>query len=324
VAALVEAERAIAHLQARQVRQIAAIADDPCADAVAPQLDRDWAKDELRAALGESAESVNNRIELARALLHRSSADDPRSRDQRRADGLVQLGIDALNGYARCPTCVVRDDTPQAGTGPRRLGLRPTIQVSVALSTLLGQDEQPGELAGYGPIPAHVARRLAADRTGTWRRLVTDELGRLRDYGRTRYRPPADLHDFVVARDQTCAFPTCHRQASRCELDHIDPWVRRRPDERRQPRRPVPATPPRQTRRRLATASAGRRQLGMDKPGRARCLLNPMPYGVGSPAQFLIRLGPPRQVQLSGAVAFHVQPRYERCCRSAWRSHESM
>ena len=53
----------------------------------------------------------------------------------------------------------------------------------VALSTLLGFDEQPGELAGYGPIPADLARRMAADPTGTWTRLVTDELGQLVDYG---------------------------------------------------------------------------------------------------------------------------------------------
>ena len=33
--------------------------------------------------------------------------------------------------------------------------------------------------------------------TGTWHRLVTDELGHLIDYGQTVYRPPQDLQDFV-------------------------------------------------------------------------------------------------------------------------------
>jgi hypothetical protein len=96
----------------------------------------------------------------------------------------------------------------------------------VALSTLLGQDEQPGELAGTGPIPATIARRLAADDTGTWRRLVTDPLGRLIDYGRTTYRPPTDLADHVIARDHTCRFPHCQRQACRCDLHHELPWNR--------------------------------------------------------------------------------------------------
>ncbi len=102
----------------------------------------------------------------------------------------------------------------------------PTIQVSVALSTLLGLDEQPGELAGSGPIPASVARRLAADPTGTWRRLVTDPLGKLVDYGHEVYRPPKDLADHIIARDRTCRFPHCRRPACRCDLEHAVPWER--------------------------------------------------------------------------------------------------
>jgi Domain of unknown function (DUF222)/HNH endonuclease len=95
----------------------------------------------------------------------------------------------------------------------------------VALSTLLQLDEQPGELAGHGPIPAALARRLAADPTGTWRRLVTDQHGRLLDYGRQTYRPPKDLTDHLRARDRTCRFPHCTRTAARSELDHLTPWA---------------------------------------------------------------------------------------------------
>ena len=97
--------------------------------------------------------------------------------------------------------------------------MRPSIQVTVALSTLLGLDEQPGDLDGSGPIPASLARRIAADQSGTWRRLVTDETGRLVNYGRSTYRPPKDLADHVIARDRTCRFPTCNRKAGRCEID---------------------------------------------------------------------------------------------------------
>jgi Domain of unknown function (DUF222)/HNH endonuclease len=143
------------------------------------------------------------------ALASVTSADDPRSGDQRRADALVDLGVAALHD-------------PRL---PRAQGLRPAIQVTVALSTLLGVDEQPGELAGHGPIPATLARRLAADESGTWRRLATDPLtGALLDYGRTTYRPPKDLAEFVIARDQVCTFPTCNRRADRCELDHRIPY----------------------------------------------------------------------------------------------------
>ena len=93
------------------------------------------------------------------------------------------------------------------------------IDVTVALSTLLGLDEQPGELAGLGPIPAEQARALAAG--GTWRRLVTDPLtGAVLDVGRSRYRPPAAIAEHVLARDGQCAAPGCSVPGHRCDLDH--------------------------------------------------------------------------------------------------------
>jgi hypothetical protein len=145
------------------------------------------------------------------ALARRVACDDDRTADQRRADAVVQLALNTLHG----------SNTDEL---PREHGLRPSVQVTVALSTLLGLDEQPGELAGSGPIPASVARRIAADETGTWRRLVTDERGHLVDYGRTTYRPPKDLADHVIARDRTCRYPHCNRQARHCDLEHAIPW----------------------------------------------------------------------------------------------------
>jgi hypothetical protein len=135
------------------------------------------------------------------ALADRVQPEDPRTADQRRADALTQLATSLLTG----DTC---------GRLPSRQRTRPAVQVSVALSTLLGVDEQPGELAGHGPIPAALARRLAADPTGTWRRIVTDQHGRLLDYGRQTYRPPEDVTEHLTARDRTCRFPHCTRTAT--------------------------------------------------------------------------------------------------------------
>jgi len=95
--------------------------------------------------------------------------------------------------------------------------------VTVGLTTLLGLDQLPGELAGYGPIPAEMARELADQ--GTWRRLLIDPVtGALLDYGTTRYTPPANLSAHVIARDQTCIFPSCRVPAARCDLDHRIPF----------------------------------------------------------------------------------------------------
>ncbi|WP_226924888.1 HNH endonuclease signature motif containing protein [Georgenia satyanarayanai] len=80
------------------------------------------------------------------------------------------------------------------------------------------------ELEGYGPITPDVARALAMSE-GIWQRIVTDPLsGEVLDVGRTRYRPPAALAEFVRVRDRTCVVPGCSRPAHGCDLDHVVPF----------------------------------------------------------------------------------------------------
>jgi Domain of unknown function (DUF222) len=151
------------------------------------------------------AEGAGALLAAVESLASVTSIDDPRTADQRRADALVDLGVAALHD-------------PDL---PRAQGMRPHIQVTIGLSTLLGLDEHPAQLAGHGAVPAEVGRRIAADPTGTWRRLVLAPLdGGLLDYGRSTYRPPADLGRFVIARDRECVFPHCRRSALHCDLDH--------------------------------------------------------------------------------------------------------
>lgn len=153
------------------------------------------------------------------ALADSAATDgDDRTIDQRRADALVDLCDSVLDGVA--PSVV--GGTPPVTRTRRR---RARVQVTVAATTLLGLDDAPGFLAGHGPVPADVARRIAAD--GTWRRLLTDPAtGALVDLGTTRYRPGAVLEDAVVARDVTCTFPGCRRPARACDLDHVEPYRR--------------------------------------------------------------------------------------------------
>jgi hypothetical protein len=97
------------------------------------------------------------------------------------------------------------------------------IHLQVSADTLLGADDTPAELAGYGPIPSDLARRIAAE--GTWHRILTDPAtGKLLEYGRKTYRPPAALADHVRARDRVCRFTTCTIPAHRCDLDHLKRW----------------------------------------------------------------------------------------------------
>ncbi len=98
-----------------------------------------------------------------------------------------------------------------------------TINVTIDLPTLLGLAENPGQLSGYGAIPASVARELASD--ATWKRFITDpQTGNLLDYGREKYEPPQALVDFLLARDRTCRFPGCRQPASRTDIDHAESW----------------------------------------------------------------------------------------------------
>lgn len=142
---------------------------------------------------------------------------DPRGIDARRADVLVALLTGRLVAHR-----AGQADAPAV----RPVGAdRPLVQVTVALSTLAGDDDEPGELDGHGPIPAHLARVIALDARAAWKRLLTDpESGVVLDVGRTAYRPPAALADLVRARDTTCRNPRCPRAARACELDHVVEW----------------------------------------------------------------------------------------------------
>ncbi|MGH3794739.1 MAG: DUF222 domain-containing protein [Pseudonocardiaceae bacterium] len=151
-------------------------------------------------------------------------AKDERTLEARRADALVDLVLGPI-GFCSAGTSAAREDTDQ-GPGAAAASVRAAVdvaavdvRVTVPHTALLGADDLPGELAGYGPIPAAVARELAAG--GTWRRILTDPAsGRPLDYGTTRYRPPQHLAGLVITRDQTCQFPGCRVPAHRCDIDH--------------------------------------------------------------------------------------------------------
>ncbi|WP_433275667.1 DUF222 domain-containing protein [Pseudonocardia xinjiangensis] len=125
-----------------------------------------------------------------------------------------------LSGSERLPGLAPEGGVP---TVTNKVSIQ--IRVTVPLDTLRGTSDEPGELAGYGPIPAEHARELAADPNSVWRRLVTDPLsGALLDYGTTRYRPPPHLTEHLIARHRYCQGPGCRVPADRCDLDHNIPF----------------------------------------------------------------------------------------------------
>lgn len=125
--------------------------------------------------------------------------------DQLRADVLLDL----LSGSG------------SAGPG-ERTGV---VDIRVDLATLAHLDDHPGELAGYGPVIADIARRITEEQgSSEWRYTVTDPTGRIVGTGATRRRPTVDQRRRVEALNPTCVFPGCRMPATDCDLDHRRPY----------------------------------------------------------------------------------------------------
>ncbi|MEU6641807.1 DUF222 domain-containing protein [Saccharomonospora sp. NPDC046836] len=152
----------------------------------------------------EVASSAYARIDrMARTL---RGANESRTLDQLRADVFAELLLGSNTDGSGAKADV-------------------HVYVYVDLTTLAGLNDDPAQLAGYGPIPASVAREIAEEPSSTWRRIVTDPLtGAPIDVGRQRYRPPAVTDEFVRVWDRKCRFPSCHRPPHFGDNDHHIPW----------------------------------------------------------------------------------------------------
>lgn len=100
---------------------------------------------------------------LARAA---EGEGDVRTLPQRRADVLADVFATILAAGA----------CPDGRRLPVRQGDALGLQLTMAASTFVRADDMPGELAGYGPIPAALARDLA-EATDRFRPVLTDEAG---------------------------------------------------------------------------------------------------------------------------------------------------
>ncbi|WP_158564204.1 HNH endonuclease signature motif containing protein [Jiangella anatolica] len=185
-----------------------------------------WIEALMRA---EDAAAIEAVLDSGEKALKRRDADTgdarARTRDQRRADVLAKLAWAALtegrigptgDGSVQSPVRDVAGALSLSGAHGRPVA----VQVTVSLTTLAGLDEEPGDLDGYGHVPARVARELAA--AGIWTWVGCDPVtGAVVDHGRTRYTPTRDLVDHVLLRDRTCRAPGCAVPAVRCDLDHV-------------------------------------------------------------------------------------------------------
>ncbi|PKI92187.1 HNH endonuclease [Actinomycetales bacterium SN12] len=131
----------------------------------------------------------------------------PRTFDQLRADLLADLLLTSA---------------PSDAHGTALAGIRARIQVTVAATTLHGDDDRPAELDGHGPLHPDIARSLAGGSTG-WTRLFLTSTGMITETD--TYTPTEPMRRFLRARDQHCRFPGCRMPVHRSELDHNLDWA---------------------------------------------------------------------------------------------------
>jgi hypothetical protein len=158
-------------------------------------------------------------------------------------------------------------DFPAAQLAPPAAQLNPLfarLNLTVPLTTLLAANDEPGDVAGFGPVDPQLARELAgaaaANPATRWCVTVTGEDGRAAAHGCGRGQPPRVLSAFrdagaftltvsplaqdncdhrylepgyqpsrwlrhlITARTPTCTAPGCRRPAARCDLDHTVPY----------------------------------------------------------------------------------------------------
>lgn len=97
------------------------------------------------------------------------------------------------------------------------------LNVTVPMMTLLGASSAPATIDGEQPVPAAMARALAAGEP-VWHRILTDTAtGIFLPAAADSYRPSAAMREHLRLRHPVCAAPGCTRGTrSAAEIDHIE------------------------------------------------------------------------------------------------------
>lgn len=131
---------------------------------------------------------------------------------------LAQLRADALSDLTGGGACT--DGIGPAGGKPGK----PVVSITIPAMTLLGADDAPAVLDGFGPIDLDTAKRLAGEAT-SWVRILTHPVtGTVLDLDRKTYRVPRALRRWLGVQHPACVFPGCNRAARECAMDHLVEW----------------------------------------------------------------------------------------------------
>ena len=100
----------------------------------------------------------------------------------------------------------------------------PTVDIVVPLTTLIELSETPGDIPGYGPVIAELARQIVANQVDCrWEYIITDQ-GQPVATGTIRRRPTQAMKRRIRAQHPTCVWPGCRMPARESDLDHHRAW----------------------------------------------------------------------------------------------------
>ncbi|MCU1481890.1 MAG: uncharacterized protein JWQ19_2676 [Subtercola sp.] len=133
-------------------------------------------------------------------------------------DGHHSLGADADIGDTDIA------DTGVANRGLSETGAADTGAADNGAANIEAANTGAANLDGYGPIDRLTALELTREAPGFYRVLTDAVTGVALTYGRTRYRPPADLDQLIRTVHRECTFPLDCSPSITADLDHTDPW----------------------------------------------------------------------------------------------------
>ena len=151
----------------------------------------------------DTAAAIRRFIHSTAMSLH--GKGETRTMDQLRAD----VYMDLLQGIM--PSGCEAPSSEGAGA----------VEIICDLATLTELADHPGELSGYGPVIADIARQIALrQQASDWRYTMVNDTGQPVHVGTTSRRPTVTQKRRIQARHRTCVFPGCRMPAIVCDIDH--------------------------------------------------------------------------------------------------------
>ena len=173
----------------------------------------------------ESAEVVASALDArVQAEWRGETADEhaERTSAQRRADALVGICRDWLNGYG------ATNSDGAFSNGAKRAAPSPSSKARPHVSVIINLDDLTSK-TGHGvtergtPLSSEAVRRIACDAGVS--AIFTDSKHQIVDVGREQRTFTGAIRKVLVLRDEGCRFPGCNAPPSWTDGHHIAHWV---------------------------------------------------------------------------------------------------